>query len=653
MRLPLFAALTTSVAALGLLSACSSRSDVSLTGNAPAQYSHVWVTAQAVWFNTSATAGPEDSGWAKFPLSTPTTIDLVSDNGGTLGTLATSLRVLPGSYSQVRLIPVPVDPSQPASASAQAAGATYNSEVDYEDSAGNTVRLPLELLNPDQGIGIPTALKVPVGNFGAGLAAGASTTGTNGTNNTAGSAGLFGTSGGTTQTTNTTTTGTTGTTTTTTTASFAINLNGTTDLVPFSFGASSTTSKPLANCPTYGQTGITAGCAGILLSQHAAAYDLSEVGGIQGQLTLTNLTGITGVSGLPDLVVSAEVLSADGSRHELIASTPVHSDGSFLLYPLPTNSSTPAIYDVVIHGAGIATIIIRNVTVTLSSSATTQASTTGSTTTGTTGTTGTTSTTTDTSTTATTATSTYSSIITPTVNAVSLGTLIPRAVTTTYSASVTTVTGAPLPPGSLVSFYETPSGEVPYVIESSPLDPFNQMLASPQVLSTGTIDTGTYSTSGNTITVVSAAPNEGAGKYLVAATAPGYADGDFTVPIAPPTGTGTTVSVAVPTLSIASGGATGSVTAVVTATPGQYSQGQLIVSHDGTVVGTVALDSVLAQGGGNVTAIVPAGTPAALYYLSVRVWNSRNPGGTLVRQSYATAVDLRSNTSGSIPLTIN
>ncbi len=39
---------------------CSTRTDVSVTGNTPAQYSHVWITAQEVWFNTSAIAGPDD-----------------------------------------------------------------------------------------------------------------------------------------------------------------------------------------------------------------------------------------------------------------------------------------------------------------------------------------------------------------------------------------------------------------------------------------------------------------------------------------------------------------------------------------------------------------------------------------------------------------
>jgi hypothetical protein len=240
------------------------------------------------------------------------------------------------------------------------------------------------------------------------------------------------------------------------------------------------------------------------------------------------------------------------------------------------------------------------------------------------------------------------------VNAVSIGTLVPRTAGT-YSANITTVAGAPLPGGSLVSFYQTPAGQVPYVIESSPLDPFNQVLANAQLLSSGTIDTGTFVASGDTITLVSAAPTETAGKYRVAASAPGFADGTFGPVVGPPAGTSTTpVTVSVPTLSIASGGATGSVLAAVTpASAGKYDQGQLIVAHEGTVVGTTALNGVLAQGGGNVSAIVPAGTPAALYYVSVRVWNSRNPSGTLQRQWYPTALDLRSGTSGSIQLTIN
>src|SRR2546430_11515748 len=79
-RIPV--ALAVSVACLCCaVAGCSTRTDVSVTGNTPAQYSHVWITAQEVWFNTSATAGPDDGGWVKFPLSTPATADLVTASG--------------------------------------------------------------------------------------------------------------------------------------------------------------------------------------------------------------------------------------------------------------------------------------------------------------------------------------------------------------------------------------------------------------------------------------------------------------------------------------------------------------------------------------------------------------------------------------------
>jgi hypothetical protein len=154
-RLP--AVLVGSLAAVsGLLAGCSARTEVSLAGNTPAQYSHVYITAQAVWFNNSATAGPDDSGWQQFPLSTPTTVDLVADQDGSLGTLATDLKLLAGTYSQIRLIPV--DSSAALTASAQAMGALYNAEADYVDSSGTTHQLPLELLNPDKGIGMQASL---------------------------------------------------------------------------------------------------------------------------------------------------------------------------------------------------------------------------------------------------------------------------------------------------------------------------------------------------------------------------------------------------------------------------------------------------------------------------------------------------------------
>jgi hypothetical protein len=620
----------------GMLAACSTRSDVSLTGNTPAQYSHVWLTVQEVWLNSSATAGPEDGGWAKFPLSTPSTVDLVAQNGGNLGSIASGLRIPAATYSQVRLIPV--DASAALTASAQNAGALYNFEADYVDSKGVTQQVPLELLNPDKGIAIQTSLKVPVGNGSRSLTgASATSTGALPFGSTSGTgSNPFGSTTGTTTNNTTSALGSTatssGTTSTTPSNSFAVAFDGGSDLVPFSFAT---------------------GSSGILLSAHGAAYDLSQAGGISGKLSLTYIT--TSTSGLPDIRVSAQTLSTDGTRHIIVSATTVQSDGSFLLYPLGTNSSTtsPLTYDVVIHGPSIATIIVKGVQVPRSSSS--SSSTTTPTSPAATTTAPTYGTTTGTST-ATTTSSNTSTTNNANTNAVSIATLTPRAATS-YQANIATAPGAPLPAGAVVNFYQTLGGkdEVPYVIESSPLDPFNQVLFGAQALSPATVDSGSWSTNGAVI-LVSAAPAEGAGIYKVAAVAPEFSDGvlDPKVTVsAPKSGT---ASVVVPTLKLAAGAAAGSLAATVIATtPGKYDQGELFVSHDGVLVAATPLDAVLTQGTGGIVTVanLPSGTPDAVYYMTIRAWKSTDPGSGVQRQWYPQAIDLRTSTSSSITLPVN
>lgn len=626
-----------------LLAGCSGSTEVSLTGNTPAQFSHVWVTVSGVKFNTSATAGPDDSGWTEFDFSTPTTIDLVAANSSNLSALSDSLKVIPGTYSQIRLIPV--DAYSDLSTSAQNAGAIYNFEADYVNSAGTTVQLPLEVLNPDKGIGIPTGLKVPIGSVTSALAnAGVSST-SNGVGTT--QTGLGTTTDGTTLGSTGTTTGTTGTGigigstgTTSSTSSgpanqFSVYMNGTTDLVPFTYSSQ----------------------AGILLSQHASAYDLSKSGGITGTLTLTNIT--TGTSGLPSIGVSAEVLSADGTRYVVVSSTTVQADGTFTLFPLDA-SKNGTYYDVVIHGPGIATIIIKSVVVTLPDTSNTltslsNSSSTLNSSTSTTGTTGTTDTTT-------TGTTTTTGGITAN-NVVQIGTLTPRSATS-YTANLAT-TQAKLPAGAGIGFYQTLGGRntKPYVIEQSAIDPFNEVLYTPQALSMGTIDSGTWASSGAAISLVSAAPVQGAGNYAVAGFAPSYVSSTFSALTGPASSTSTTTPPAltftVPSLTLASGNSSGTLTAtVMQATAGKYDQGELLVSNNGTLVAEISLAGAFAQpDGATLTLSLPAGTSSALYYVSVRAWNSSNPApkpdGSLARQWYDSPVDLRSSTGGSVRLTVN
>jgi hypothetical protein len=238
---------------------------------------------------------------------------------------------------------------------------------------------------------------------------------------------------------------------------------------------------------------------------------------------------------------------------------------------------------------------------------------------------------------------------------VSIGTLTPRADPNSYGANVTTAQVAPLPAGAMVNFYQTLGGkdEVPYVIESSPIDPFNQVLFNPQTLSSATVDSGTWSTN-ETVTIVSALPVEGKGTYKVAAVAPGYSDGtlDPNVKVLPPTSG--TATVVVPTLKLGAGATAGSLAANVTATAGKYDQGELLLSHDGTLVAAASLDSVLTQGTGGVVTVanLPSGTPNSLYYATVRAWKSTDPS-SVQRQWYPQAIDLRTSTSGSITLPVN
>jgi len=363
---------------------------------------------------------------------------------------------------------------------------------------------------------------------------------------------------------------------------------------------------------------------GVLLSANPTASDLATAGGISGTLTLTSLD-ITSDSDRVPIQASAEVLSADGTHHVIVASAPVQTDGTFTIYPLPSNSSTPTIYDVVIHGPKIATIIIKSVSVTTSAPTITSA-----------------------------ATSTGGSTQTTTVtSAVSLGTFIPRSATP-YSVNITPTASATLPPGAAVTFYQTlpASGEVPYAIDEVGIDPFNFNLTNAEALSPATIDTGTYTSIGTTITVTSATPTEGAKTYRVGATAPLFNDGVLSsnTKVSP-----TSTQVTVPTLSPTSG-TTASITATVTEASGQYDQGELIVSHNGAVVGTASLNSVL-PAGGNVTVSGLPGGSSALYYLSVIVWNSTgssNPTGpSFVHQSMPSLVDLSSGGATGVTVAIN
>jgi hypothetical protein len=585
---------------------CAPKTNVSATGNVPAAYSHVFMSVQEIWFNTDAAAGPDDTTWQKFPLTTPTTFDLATSLEGTLNSITTGLKVPVGTYAQIRLIPV--DSSATLLSSASALNAIYNSEVDYTDSAGTLHQVPLELQNPDKGLGVATTVQVKgdTTNVFSSTASTATTT-TTPTTTTDPATGLQETTAPT--TTDTTTTPTTDTTTGTTPAAtfmLAINVDGAKDLVPFNYN--------VVRGTIGATTGTTGAVSGMLLNPHIVAYDQSAVGAIAGTLDVTNLTGVTSTSSSSylNIQVTAESLSADGTRHIAVNSAPVTSGaGTFTIYPLPTTTSTPTSYDLVIHGPGIATIVVKGVTVNVGDPSTT----------------------------------------TP----VNIGTITPRAAT---PLTINLNPATPLPAGALVGFFQTLPGssEVPYLIDAQPIDPFTRTFDTDQSESTASLDYGTF-VSGSNVTLTSADPTEGAATYRIAGTAPLFTDGPLTTTI-----TSATKTVAVPALAAASGAALDSATFTISkSSSAQFNRGDLIISRDGAIVATAALDTLLAQSATGNLAIsgIPGGSASGqfadgLYYVSVRVWNSSTATTTpAAREIYPAPLDLRSGIAIGYSLNIN
>jgi len=605
------------MAAFAALAGCSTQTNVSMGTSVQSKYSHVWLTFQEVWFNTSATASPEDSSWKRFTLSAPITLDLATLTSGSLQQIATGVKVPAGTYSQLRLIPV--DSSAALAASASAAGAKYNAEADYTDPSGNAQQAPLELLNPDKGIGVSTTItvKASLARLGSLTTATTSTTSclpgaigctsgstSGGTSCSAGTTDCMSPSGtacvnGETDCTTTAVATAAPASSSAATMSVAVTVDGIHDLVQFAYGN--------ANDPQIG----------VLLNPHSSGYDVTSTGTIQGTVDLTNVTADS--SGHFDVQATAETLSTDGTRHVAVQTVQVGSDGKFVLYPLPaatpsttstglaTTSRSTTPYDLVIHGPQIATVIIKSIPVAAGDPSTTSAA--------------------------------------------SVGTVTPRAATPyTFNMAAGTVA---LPAGALVDLYQTipASGEVPYVVDQVAIDPFSRTLLYNESVPTGTLDWGTY-VSGANVALTTVTPTQGSSVYFISAQAPLFSDqGQLVATLSPPAnGTGP-VPVVMPTLTPTAGSGSVSVT-VAPVTAGKYDRGELIVSHDGAIVQTVAIDTALTQNGGATLTVqgIPAGGSAssfdnAVYYVSTRAWNSSNPAGTLQRQSFTTPIDLSSGSA--------
>ena len=280
------------------LAGCGNRTDVSATGNAPAQFTHVFLTVSEVSFNPSASAAPSDSGWTSYTLATPQTIDLVALTNGGLSQFASQLKLATGTWSQMLL--VLADSSATLATSASSLGAASNNEVDYYDTSGTLHQTQLQVANVAAGIALPISLTLTANLSAIESSSAASST--------------------------------------TTATSAIVYFDATRDLRPVSL------------------SGTTA----FVLDPHPAGFNASHAGTIAGTVDLSGVDTLS-VSGVPDVQVAAETLSSDGTRHVVVATTLVAADGSFSIYPLSTAIGAATSYDIVIHGPAIDTVIIKTV----------------------------------------------------------------------------------------------------------------------------------------------------------------------------------------------------------------------------------------------------------------------------------------------------
>ncbi len=134
---------------------------VALTDTPSYAFDNVWITVRAAWFNQSETApfDASSSGWIRFPLAAPVTLNLAALSGdNNLVTVFDGVSLPAGTYRQILLFLEPTE-SAPA-ASAAAKGLRFNNQVD-----AGTLHAALRVPNAAQGIRVARTIAVAKGSL--------------------------------------------------------------------------------------------------------------------------------------------------------------------------------------------------------------------------------------------------------------------------------------------------------------------------------------------------------------------------------------------------------------------------------------------------------------------------------------------------------
>jgi hypothetical protein len=341
-------------------------------------------------------------------------------------------------------------------------------------------------------------------------------------------------------------------------------------------------------------------------------FDLDQSGAIVGNVNPVQLcTQVVSSTCGYDLIVKAEILSTDRSRHIDTRSTSVKADGSFSLYPLPSGIN----YDVLIRGRNIETMLIKGVPAPVNSL--------------------------------------------PGAGETILSTAnTPLQLTINNSEYFANLNASLMPAGGYAVFQKTlpnsgNSFEVPYEVRWGNTNPFTGILQTPIALSSGPLHVANY-VAGTTLAFGNVTPQEGLGNYVVATNGLPLSYYNISTSTASVNYPGTVNTVLTPLLvyppspmlNVSQGTVTGSITQYM----GLYNKGYLVLTRFNSIVNTLDISATLNANTGNYSVTLPAGNagtlvPGAYYYAYLRVWNSTQPVATLKIIPLSSMIDLRSTST--------
>jgi hypothetical protein len=533
---------------------------VALAGGASPNVDHLWVTVTGVAMNQdpARALGDGDPSWVLAMLDAPVTVDLAGSDLGQGTALSLFKRNFSefGTYGQLRLLVASSDPDAQLADSAKALGLARNDIVQYTDAVGTHV-VPLEIPDLQAGLRATTPFTLSAGS----------------------------------------------------TTPLALEWNARGGIVHRQSTLGGDRYVVRNEVQLYNQQLLTALQDGL---------DPSLFDSITGHLDTTDFCTAGSQPGCIRAVVATATSIAPGAAyHRAVRSVNVAADGSFVLYPLPSDS----VYDVVIRGENMQTIVVREV------------------------------------------------FVDPT------GILKPFPTTlgtpTTPIEPVLDLTGrtvalsqALAPAGSRAFFGQTVRGsgggtggtDVPYELVTANADPFTGDVVDRITVPGGPLHVAVFDPKVDgvgpppTFTTVSSAEGDGAfsvwteGTLFDTTSALGLlaaADASVAAPDPVPLADFTAGALTVSLAGASSNGA---------------DRGELIVSNDGGTVADLDVSAQLAPAQA-VPVPLPSGTStavpgAAWYGVALRTWNSGNEAGTTRWVRSSAPIDLASTSTASVTLTL-